>query len=398
MTVLDAPRTTTPSGTVEPPGSTRSTNAARFVDFELHGIVGVRLLDPTPGDAVTVTHQLGLHPMRLQRTPDITIRFVPRIVSRSPIRFLGNDEAGFTDEAFLVLRSRYRAGIHVQIPMDRIGGPCEIVCESGLPAVPLLVAIVNLTALAKGVVPVHGSAFVHRGLGVLVVGWAKGGKTETLIAFMRHGARYVGDEWIYLAPDRRMFGLPERIRLWEWQLAQVADYRARLGAGERMKLRGGTLGAEALRRLAAIDPAGRSLPGQMAARLLPIVGRQLSVQVAPERLFGRDAIVAGITQVDRLVLTMSHDDDRVVAVPADASDIADRMVFSHEYERSDLLATYLRFRFAFPDLRNEILETARERQRDLLRRAVEGVKAHTLLHPYPPRLDKLFPVLDPVLR
>ena len=37
---------------------------------------------------------------------------------------------------------------------------------TGLPAVPLLIPIVNLTALANGALPMHASAFTHDGVGV----------------------------------------------------------------------------------------------------------------------------------------------------------------------------------------------------------------------------------------
>ena len=187
------------------------------VDYDLHGIVGIRLLGASESDVAAVTAQLGPIRAVLDRDPDVVIRFVDRLPV-SNLRYLGREEAGFTDDAFLVLRSR-KARARVQIPVEEIGGRCEIVCESGLPAVPLLIPIVNVTALAKGVVPVHAAAFVHRGSGVLVTGWAKGGKTESLLGFMSHGAEYIGDEWVYVSADgRRLRGIPEPVRVWDWHL------------------------------------------------------------------------------------------------------------------------------------------------------------------------------------
>ncbi len=64
------------------------------------------------------------------------------------MRYLGVDEAAFTDDAFLILRSKHKARAKVQIPFEQIGGErCEIICERGLPVVPLLIAIINLTPL-----------------------------------------------------------------------------------------------------------------------------------------------------------------------------------------------------------------------------------------------------------
>ena len=109
-----------------------------------------------------------------------------------------------------------------------------------MPAVPHLLAIINLTALTKGVLPLHATAFstasAAGSMGVLVAGWSKGGKTETLLACMSEGARYVGDEWVFLTPDGRMHGLPEPIRLWSWQLEQMPALLGARPARDRRRL------------------------------------------------------------------------------------------------------------------------------------------------------------------
>ena len=48
----------------------------------------------------------------------------------------------------------------------------------------------------------HAASFVHRGHGVLVTGWQKGGKTETLLPFTPPPARLVADEWTDPRPHR----------------------------------------------------------------------------------------------------------------------------------------------------------------------------------------------------
>ena len=108
-------------------------------DFDLHGLAGIRLLAATVEDVAAVSGQLGLPPSTLDREPDIVIRFVDRLRVSSPIRYLGLDEAGFTEDAFLVLRGKHKSRARVQIPLDRVGQPCEIVCERGLLQVPLLI-------------------------------------------------------------------------------------------------------------------------------------------------------------------------------------------------------------------------------------------------------------------
>src|SRR5919204_4846623 len=106
------------------------------VEYDLHGIVGIRRVGARTGDVTAVTAQLGPIQSALDREPDIVIRFVERLPA-SNLRYLGRDEAGFTDDAFLVLRSK-KARARVQISMGEIGGRGEIVCEPGLPPVALL--------------------------------------------------------------------------------------------------------------------------------------------------------------------------------------------------------------------------------------------------------------------
>ena len=111
--------------------------------------------------------------------------------------------------------------------------------ERGLQAVPLLIPIVNFAALSKGVIPLHASAFAYNDVGILVTGWAKGGKTETLLAFTSKGAEYIGDEWVYLSKDGRyMYGIPEPIRVWDWHLRYLPEYRSLLKGSDRARLRG----------------------------------------------------------------------------------------------------------------------------------------------------------------
>src|SRR5215211_1589126 len=184
--------------------------------FDLHGLAAIAVADASASELAVVGRQLGLAESVLDRAPDITVRFVDRLEVSGRLRYLGLDDAAFTDDAFLVLRGRHKSRVRVAVPLHRIGTGCEIVCERGLSAVPLLVPILNLTVLANGALPLHASAFVHRGRGCVATGWTKGGKTEALLAFASAGAEYAGDEWVYVSGDGdRVWGIPEPVRVWD---------------------------------------------------------------------------------------------------------------------------------------------------------------------------------------
>jgi hypothetical protein len=368
-----------------------------IVDFDLHGVVGVRLEEAGPGDVAAVARQLGPIRTSLEREPDIRVRFVDRLPSSGPLGLIDLDDVAFDADSFFVLRGRHKTRTRVRIPFDRIGSPCEIVCERGVANVPLLVPIVNTTALAKGVLPLHAAAFEIDGVGVLATGWSKGGKTETLLAFMANGARYVGDEWVYLAEGgRRMFGIAEPIRVWDWHLTHLPRYRARLGRGARLRL--GTLRAlhAVARRLAGSPTAGRSAPVRMLARGLPILRQQLHVDPAPQRLFGA-ASLAREARPDVVVFVSRHDPPEIVVEPIDAADVTRRMIFSLEEERRHFVSYYRKFRFAFPDRANALIEGAAELQRKLLEEALAGRPAFAVRHPYPVAIPALFEAIRPRL-
>jgi hypothetical protein len=382
----------------EPDGTTEPGDADDPVGFDLHGVVAVRLEGAGPGDVAAVTRQLGPLRATLDREADIVIRFVDRLEPDGPLRFLGHDEAGFTDHAYLVLRGRHKSSIKVAIPMDRIGGRCEIVCERGVTAIPLLIPILNLTALGHGLIPLHAGAFVHEGLGVLTIGWAKGGKSETLLAFTARGADYVGDEWIYLDPERRwMRGLPEPMRVWDWQLRALPGLADRVSGGDRRRLAATRLAATGLRAIGRLPVVGRTKPARLADRLRAPVERQLSVQVPTERLLGRAALPDG-ARLDRLVMVVSHDEAELIVEPADGLDLARRATESFLFEVLDLLGHYRRFRFAFPDRRNVHLDDLETRHGQAVTAALAGLPAVTLRHPYPLEIPRLYDALAPHLR
>ncbi len=365
-------------------------------DFDLHGFVGVRVVDPGPGDVETVTRQLGPLARPLDREPDITVRFVDELPDAGPLTYAGWPESAGNGTDFFVLRGKDGVAARAVLPVQDVGGRLEILCERRAGHVPHLLAVINMAALRRGVLPLHASAFTYRGVGVLATGWAKGGKTETLLAFMSRGARYVGDEWLYLSADgRQMHGIPEPIKVWDWHLDQLPEYRALLGAGERGRL---VVGRGAIRALSAAVPRrGRGpLPFRAMARALPFLQQQQYAHLKPHRIFPEEAFqLSG--PVDRILLVVSHDSPEITVEQIDGEEIARRMVFSLQHERLDFASYYLKFRFAFPHADNQLIDQAEELQRAALGRALAGREACVVYHPYPVAIAQLFDAIRPLL-
>ena len=370
-------------------------NVATY-DFDLHGIVGIRLINAGPSDLAAVKRQLGPIQSVLSRDPDIVIRFVDRMQLSSSLRYIGVEDTGFTEDAFLILRGKYQKSIKVQIPFDQIGSrQCEIVCESGVPAVPLLIAIINLTALSKGVLPLHASALLYNGKGVLITGWSKGGKTETLLAFAANGAQYIGDEWIYLSADgQRMYGIPEPTRIWYWHLQEMPRYKAMVKRKDLRRLQALDLFAKILKRLESSPLKRRVSYLQALKRLTALVQRQLYIQLPPEKLFGQRTEKTDVSP-EKIFFVVSHDQPDVNVQRIDSQELAERMVFSLQEERMEFLSYYFKYRFAFPRCSNPLIDQAEEIQRRLILRAIANKEAYAIYHPYPFSIPSLFDTLRP---
>lgn len=363
------------------------------VDFDLHGIVGIRVLDARPADVQTVTRQLGPLAAPLSREPDITVRFVDELPEVRAMTYAGWQDTAATEDTFYLLRGKDGVAARCLLPMDAIGDRCEIVCERRAGHVPHLLAVINMTALRRGVLPLHASAFTYRGVGVLATGWGKGGKTETLLAFAARGARYIGDEWVYLTPDGGMHGVPEPIRLWNWHVEQLPELRAGLPAATRARLR--SLPALAS-SAAGLSARLRGLPASVLRRTAPVLRRQAYVQVPPARLFGEDALALH-GRVDHVLFVASRDSDEVTVEPISGASVAEHMLASLEEERGPLLQVYRQFRFLFPERRAAAIEEAPAIERRLLERYLADRPAHILRHPYPVDLESLVEPVEAAL-
>lgn len=367
--------------------------ATSTVDLDIHGLVGIRLLEATDADAATVMRQLGPLRRPLAREPEITIRFVDHLPMPG-LRFVEFNRTAYNDDGFFILQSGKREA-RVKLEIDPVRRRVTYTCQRGLRSVPLLLAFVTVLVQENGAVPLHASAFVHDGEGVLVTGWAKGGKTEALLAFSRHGAAYVGDEWILLSHDgRRMYGIPERIRLQEWHLRTLPHLRRRVPLSRRA-LFAGVLALDAVHRRMTRSALGRRLPMGWVREALPALKRQMNAQFDPLRVF--DTRVEGYSaRPSRVFLMSSHDDPRTVVERIDADEIASRMVASVEFERASLMAAYQAYTFAFPGARCRWLEDATARHATLLRGALRGLEAYAVSHPYPCDLQELYEAMHAV--
>lgn len=362
-------------------------------DFDIHGVVGIRLLDASPADLAAASKLLGC-PCRSPLTaPDITLRFVENLPV-SGIRLLGSDQYGCTDDGFFLLQEGTRRA-KVRIPFDQIGGPCEIVCARRLGSVPLLIPILSLTVLMRESVPVHASAVVYNGLGIMMAGWAHCGKTAALLGFASKGAEYVGEEWVLLSSnDQRMHGLVRPLELSRWHVASMPHVRTAMNLMSRCAFHGiGVLNG--FEKMFSGEWIRGSLVFRSFHRASAAVEERLRLAVAPSAIF-QDKIRSEGVPVDKIFLFFSHEDQRIEVEQVAPLDMARRLSLLFQHELTPLLGHDTAYRFAFPHQRNELMERAAKDSFRLLARAINGKDAYIVRLPYPYAFPELFDAIQPL--
>jgi hypothetical protein len=373
------------------PDTAVSEQATR-IDFDIHGVIRIRLLDPSPSDLGAACKLLG-YPSELSlAAPDICVRFVENLPVRG-IRFLGTGQYAFTDDGFFLLQEGTRR-VQAQIPFERIGGPCEIVCKSGLGSVPLLMPIVSLTALKRGCVPIHASAVVHHGVGMLMAGWAHCGKTAALLGFASKEAEYVGEEWVLLSSNgKKMHGLVRPLELSRWHVASMPHVRGAMNLMNRCVFHGMNL-LDKLQRMFSGERIRTSFVFRSLQRASAAVEERLRPAVAPSAIF-QDRIRSEGTHVDKLFLFVNHEDQRIEVEPITTLEMARRLAFLVQHELTPLLRHYVAYRFAFPSRRNELIESAAEYSLGMLARALNGKDTYIVRLPYPCMFPELYKRIQP---
>jgi hypothetical protein len=271
------------------------------------------------------------------------------------------------------------------------------VSEPGSEIVPLLTSLINLTALKKDYVALHASAFAFGGVGVLVSGWKKGGKTESLLAFAAQGARYIGDEWILLSGDgSRMCGLPGLIPIWDWHFKYLPYLRRELTREDRLFF-AAVRWLDAFQQILPHGKLGHFLPIRFLRDALPKLKRKANIALDPDVIFNPPLGWLS-ARPDKIVLAMSHVGNDIQIEAGDPMQIAGRMISSVEFEQLGFFKHYLACKFAFPGRTAPFMEQVAELQLSILRRALTGKEAFVVSHPYPVSLTDLAAKMLPYLK
>jgi hypothetical protein len=360
---------------------------------DIPGVLRVVVRDAEPEDARAVARDVGI-PRRLRpavqaRTPRrLDVSFVDRM-STSELRLLDGGGVGFSGAGLYVLAGKGSPRAFVR--QGTACGTGSIVCTRGSYRIPFLSAAVDIAALAGEWAPLHASAWVTpEGVGVIASGWAHSGKTGALLAAYERGARPIGDDRVLLSPDGGVVvGLGRPVVVKDWHVAQLPRVRAMIGARRGALARAGY--AVASRK----STGNRSRWGRLLDRAVSKARGLASVEI--DLSSGDEGSDARPRARPRVLLLMeTHDDERVVAERVDPALVAPRLAAHARGELLTTLRAQLAYEYAHPGNGWRGVDEATRIAAKIIERAVRGIPAWIVRHPYPCSLERMHAVTSEI--
>ncbi len=363
------------------------------IDYDFHGILGLRLIDPKLRFAKWVGAELKpLGSSASVIAPDVSVvRTNPSVTSDARLH-LGNagdyQECVFNNSELWVRSD----GEFLSIPFEALGRRCEIRYTGGFPARRVwryVRPILQIGLLEKGSLAVHASSMIYRDKGILFAGWAESGKTEALLGFLLDGASMISDKWTIVGEHGdAIYSFPSRITMRDWVPEYLPEVLEILTPGQKRRLRiGGAMAALATRALQSargIDSASK-----VSEILRPALdtGRTVTIdQSQLARLGGRDVkLDSAATQApfDKLFLLLPSDRRDVQVQPSSGAEVAPRLAECASYERRHLFGLYSKFKYAIGNVPPTALDDVKEREEGMLRRILATKEVYQVLAPFP---------------
>jgi hypothetical protein len=267
--------------------------------------------------------------------------------------------------------------------------PSHFVCGPGFALTRFFSSLVRpalqLALLGLGGAAVHSAAVETGGTGVVVAGWSESGKTETALALMETGARFVSDKWTILGEDGTLACFPIGVGVRRWVLPYLPRLRAALPRSARAQLLAAGAAGRITRPLRGAPAPGKALTlaGDAAERAVGLADR---AGLRPSELieaYGQGPNGAPRASLGLLVLLRTVPGPAVSAREVDGEWAAPRLARSAAFERRRLFELYQRVRFAMPEHEQVDMETTTEREQVFLSRVLSGARAIQVDAPFP---------------
>ena len=282
-----------------------------------------------------------------------------------------------------------RNGLRCVLPRSFRAMSLELEYEEGFPIVSILRGVIRpllqVVLVENGGAAIHATTVEHRGRTIAVGGWSESGKTETALAFLEDGARFLSDKWTVLDADGRAATFPISVGVRRWALEALPRLSAELPRAARAQL-GVARGASWLARpLTSRQPSG-GLSGKAVGMLrtgLALGDRAAVGPSALARACGHELDPTHRPQLDVLVVLQTVTGGPPRVEEASREWAVQRMVQVAAYERRYLRQLLERASFASPNDRGDEWASLQHAEAAVLDRALRSVKILRVRAPFP---------------
>jgi hypothetical protein len=276
----------------------------------------------------------------------------------------------------------------------------RFVYQPGFPVIRLFSSIIRPTIqvgmLRREAATVHATTVGIDGSAILVAGWSESGKTETALALMERGARFVSDKWTVVSADGTAAAFPISIGVRRWVLPYLPTLRQAMPRRSSARF----LAAGAAR--AVVTPllrgGGRGrltgLVAQATQQGLALADRVALSPTELRNVYGQQDDATRRLPIRMIVLLTTVPAGRGPRITSVDQDwVIERLVRAAAFERRAFFAWQERAAFAFPSSPTDPSVWI-DRERRLLHQALGSAEILHVEVPFPtdPR-----PVADVIL-
>ena len=321
--------------------------------FDIHGVI----VDVNKQQRNFLWKELEYFLSEENKAPDISIDFVPKILTTSKLKSIGN-RAEFENNKFFV---RFQ-GNRVLIPFHKIGKKIKIISEKSVPLnrvflESIIEPAVYFKLLTKKFAFIHSSAVFFNKTGIIFPAWMHAGKTELLFEFMKKGADFMADDWTFISSSGDIYAYPRPIRIQRHTFHYFFS-------------------ASGMHYSNQVDPKRTKVPWRSSKS-----SSKESHSVSLYDAFP-NALIRNKCDLDIIVYLIRYKGKEISVAEEDLDVIIERILSITKYARLyDFLPLYNLYKFAFPKKRNPIIETAENVEKSILKKAFKRKSIYSLKIP-----------------
>jgi hypothetical protein len=178
-------------------------------------------------------------------------------------------------------------------------------------------------------------------------------------------------------------------------LDQLPQLRRRIGRKQRLRAAAARFAA-VLENVAPAWIKSRCVSPRLLERLARILDSRQRVHVAPTDVFGVDAC-AFSGPLSKVILTEAHNSGHIAVERISAAQLVEQLAIVTKSELNIVSEYYEKFRFAFPQATNPLLNQLPVLLRERLQSTMVGKDTFVLRHPRPVSISALQSALDTIL-